>query len=66
LALVNRSSANKASDALKKIGSSLRILVLGEVLGVVLGAGLEIKYLVFLGVKAKAFKARLRVLIKNR
>jgi hypothetical protein len=33
---------------------------------VVLGAGLGIKYLVFSGVKAEAFKARLRVLIKNR
>jgi hypothetical protein len=59
-------SANKASDALKKIGLSLRFLVLGAVLVVVLGEGLGIKYTVLLEVKAKAFKARLCVLIKKR
>jgi hypothetical protein len=58
---VNRLSTNKALDTLKKIGLSLRFLVLG----LALGADLETKYLVFLKVKAKAFKARLYILIKN-
>jgi hypothetical protein len=57
VALVNRLFANKALNALKKIGSSLEFAVLG----VVLGVGLGIKHLVFLVVTYLTSKRRTRV-----
>jgi hypothetical protein len=56
---VDRSSANKALDTLKKIGLELR-----ELLGLDVVLGIE--YLISLLVSAEAFNARLRVLIKKR